>query len=102
MRKPGRCGPAGAALRSISREASCPRVTVPPGATSPGERRVAMFPHTMGRWWSAHRHGCGEGFMHGGRGHGMHGGGGDDGGVFGVRRPLRYLAYRLALDERQT
>jgi Spy/CpxP family protein refolding chaperone len=32
----------------------------------------------------------------------MHGGGGDDGGTFGVRRPLRYLAYRLSLDERQT
>ena len=62
-----------------------------------------MFPHTMGRWWSAHRHGCGEAFMHGARGHGMHGGGGgDDGGAFGVRRPLRYLAYRLSLDERQT
>ncbi len=60
-----------------------------------------MFPHTMGRWWSAHRHGCGEA-SHGGRGHGMHGGGGDDGGSFGVRRPLRYLAYRLSLDERQT
>ncbi len=60
-----------------------------------------MFPHAMGRWWSAHRHGCGEAFMHGGRGHGMHGGGGDDGGSFGVRRPLRYLAHRLSLDERQ-
>jgi Spy/CpxP family protein refolding chaperone len=33
----------------------------------------------------------------------MHGGGhGDDGGAFGVRRPLRYLAYRLQLDENQT
>ncbi len=33
----------------------------------------------------------------------MHGGGpGDDGGAFGVRRPLRYLAHRLQLDERQT
>ncbi len=33
----------------------------------------------------------------------MHGGGGgDEGGGFGVRRPLRYLAYRLSLDERQT
>ena len=32
----------------------------------------------------------------------MHGGGhGDDGGSFGVRRPLRYLAYRLELDEKQ-
>jgi Spy/CpxP family protein refolding chaperone len=33
----------------------------------------------------------------------MHGAGrGDDGGPFGVRRPLRYLAYRLELDEQQT
>jgi Spy/CpxP family protein refolding chaperone len=32
----------------------------------------------------------------------MHGGGGDDGGAFGVRRPLRYLAHHLQLDERQT
>ncbi len=61
-----------------------------------------MFPHTMGRWWFAHGRSCGPPFMHGGRGSGMHGGGGDDGGSFGVRRPLRYLAYRLSLDERQT
>ena len=63
-----------------------------------------MFPHTMGGWWHAHRRGCGEGFAGGhGRGFGMHGGGhGDDGGSFGVRRPLRYLAYRLELDEKQT
>jgi Spy/CpxP family protein refolding chaperone len=27
---------------------------------------------------------------------------GDDGGGFGVRRPLRFLAYRLELDENQT
>jgi Spy/CpxP family protein refolding chaperone len=63
-----------------------------------------MFPHMMGAWWHAHGRGCGEGFEHGrGRGYGMHGGGhGDDGGHFGVRRPLRYLAYRLELDEKQT
>jgi Spy/CpxP family protein refolding chaperone len=40
-----------------------------------------------------------------GRGHG-HGGpgpgpGDEDGGGFGVRRPLRFLAYKLGLDERQ-
>ena len=63
-----------------------------------------MFPHSMGGWWHSHRHGCGDGL---GRGHGfrMHGGGhghGEDGGAFGVRRPLRYLAYRLQLDEKQT
>jgi Spy/CpxP family protein refolding chaperone len=35
----------------------------------------------------------------------MHGGGGghgDEGGGFGVRRPLRFLAHRLELDEQQT
>ncbi len=62
-----------------------------------------MFPHMMGGWWHAHRRGCGEGHFPGGhgRGFGMHGGGGDDGGSFGVRRPLRHLAYRLQLDEQQ-
>ncbi|GEJ56529.1 periplasmic heavy metal sensor [Anaeromyxobacter diazotrophicus] len=67
-----------------------------------------MFPHMMGGWWHAHRRSCGEGFPGGhGRGFGMHGGGGhhghgDDGGPFGVRRPLRYLAHHLGLDEQQT
>jgi len=62
-----------------------------------------MFPHTMGRWWFAHKRGCGPPFAEGGRGFSRHGGGGgDDGGSFGVRRPLRYLAHRLSLDERQT
>ena len=63
-----------------------------------------MFPYSMGGWWHAHRRGCGEGFARGDRhGSGMHGGGhGDDGGAFGVRRPLRFLAYRLQLDEKQT
>jgi Spy/CpxP family protein refolding chaperone len=79
-------------------------------------------------WWHAQRaahmsgHGCGPGWSHagpgscgpggGGRsgpgdGDGFEGGGGgggfDDGGGggFGVRRPLRFLAYKLELDERQ-
>jgi predicted alpha-1,6-mannanase (GH76 family) len=65
-----------------------------------------MIPEMMGRWWHAHRGGCGGGFGHGhGHGHGfgpMHGGGGgDDGSAFGVRRPLRFLAHRLQLDDRQ-
>jgi Spy/CpxP family protein refolding chaperone len=56
----------------------------------------------MGAWRRARRRGCGEGFEQG-RWYGMHGGGhGDDAGHFGVRRPLRYLAYRLELDESQT
>ena len=65
-----------------------------------------MFPDMMGRWWHAQRGGCGGGGFGHGHHHGfgpMHGGGsGDDGGAFGVRRPLRYLAHRLQLDERQT
>jgi hypothetical protein len=80
----------------------------------------------MVSWWRA-RHlgnGCGDGSAamscgpgggrgwHGGgwgQGGGPGGGGGPDdgdgegfgGGVFGVRRPLRFLAYKLELDERQ-
>jgi Spy/CpxP family protein refolding chaperone len=44
----------------------------------------------------------GGGHRHGGH-HGGHGGDGDDlgGGSFGVRRPLRFLAYKLDLDDAQ-
>ncbi len=64
-----------------------------------------MFPHGMGGFWHAHGRGHGEGFRRGfGHGFGMHGvhGHGEDGGAFGVRRPLRYLAHRLELSEEQT
>jgi Spy/CpxP family protein refolding chaperone len=70
--------------------------------------------HPLSAWlWNAHqhRHSCGPraGWGGGGGGHGRgdwepHGGGGDDGdggGSFGVRRPLRFLAYRLNLSEAQ-
>jgi Spy/CpxP family protein refolding chaperone len=55
-------------------------------------------------WWHARRHGaCGN---HGGwqaAPFGGGGGGGDDfgGGTLGVRRPLRFLAYKLDLDDGQ-
>ncbi len=64
-------------------------------------------------WWHAQRasmrspYSCGgpgrgwpqgEGFEGGGGGGGDFG---DGGGGFGVRRPLRFLAYKLELDERQ-
>lgn len=70
-------------------------------------------------WWHARGRACGEGEGEGvgcgprggGPWHGHHGppfggggaGGGDDfgGGSFGVRRPLRFLAFKLDLDERQ-
>jgi Spy/CpxP family protein refolding chaperone len=63
-------------------------------------------------WWKrARRHGCGEGDgegAHAGEGGWQagpwHHGSGDDfggGGAFGVRRPLRFLAYKLNLKEEQ-
>src|SRR5579872_5793116 len=76
----------------------------------------------MFAWWQARRHGacgntgCGDeasfgshGGPGGGGGWGWHAaphghGGGDDfgGGSFGVRRPLRFLSFKLELDEAQT
>lgn len=72
-------------------------------------------------WWHARRlhqmamgMGCGPRHGHGGGGgdEGWHaggggwggggwGGGGDEAGAFGVRRPLRFLAYKLGLSETQ-
>jgi Spy/CpxP family protein refolding chaperone len=56
-------------------------------------------------WWHARRHAaCGEhAGWHGGPFGGGSGGGGEDfgGGGFGVRRPLRFLAYKLDLDDAQ-
>jgi Spy/CpxP family protein refolding chaperone len=78
--------------------------------------------HGLVSWWHAqragmpysasHGHGCGPGASFGGHGgwsgpggggadFGDGGDGGDGGGGFGVRRPLRFLAYKLGLDERQ-
>jgi hypothetical protein len=67
-------------------------------------------------WWAS-RHGGGDCGNEASWGHGWHGrggwghderrfagfghGGDDDGGSFGVRRPLRFLAYKLELDEKQ-
>jgi Spy/CpxP family protein refolding chaperone len=68
----------------------------------------------MMSWWHARRHACGEahcgphgghgGYGGPGRGHwgdGHDGGGGEDSGGFGVRRPLRFLAFKLELEEPQ-
>jgi len=67
-----------------------------------------------GGWGEGASAGCGPGGgRHRGRHHGWHGGDEtsqasgpdygdpDGGGHFGVRRPLRFLAYKLELDERQ-
>jgi Spy/CpxP family protein refolding chaperone len=74
-----------------------------------GEEVTTMHPGMMA-WWHARRHAaCGDGVGCGPRGdwHGHQAapyGGGEDfgGGNFGVRRPLRFLAYKLDLDEEQT
>jgi hypothetical protein len=65
-----------------------------------------FFPGTIA-WWNARRAGhCGErAGWHAGHGHsgghfGGHGGGGEGEG-FGVRRPLRFLAFKLDLSEVQ-
>jgi Spy/CpxP family protein refolding chaperone len=63
-------------------------------------------------WWRSRRHGCGPsvvaaawpGFVGGAetRFAGAEEGAGWTGGPFGVRRPLRFLVYKLELDEAQT
>jgi Spy/CpxP family protein refolding chaperone len=71
-----------------------------------GEEETTMHPGMF--WWNARRHAaCGDhaGWQaapFGGGGTGG-GGGGEEfgGGTFGVRRPLRFLAYKLDLDEPQ-
>jgi len=73
-----------------------------------------MYPGMIGWWKYAQRMGCAEerpgwhSERHGCGGHGQaswqaaHDGHDDVGGsAFGVRRPLRFLAYRLELDEEQ-
>jgi Spy/CpxP family protein refolding chaperone len=75
--------------------------------------------HAMHGWWHGRGRGCGDGGcdpvaalraaagrwghgpQHGGGGGGEDEGEGFGGGAFGVRRPLRFLAYKLELDERQ-
>lgn len=75
-----------------------------------------MHGHVLSSWWRAHQgEGGGCGPWHCGPGGGRPWGGrgaqgepepdvegeGFGGGAFGVRRPLRFLAYKLELDERQ-
>jgi len=68
-----------------------------------------MHPAMISWWRGHHAASCGpgdgpRGWGGGGGGYGGGGGGDGDGfgsGAFGVRRPLRFLAYKLELDERQ-
>lgn len=61
-----------------------------------------MHPHVM--WWARRHRGSPESVCHpgGGCGPGAHfAAGHDEHGSFGVRRPLRFLAHKLDLDEKQ-
>src|SRR5258707_15515385 len=100
-----------ALLRSLMREAWCPRELFPAGsAIALASKESDMF--GTSRCGSHHRsHFHGHGFFQqpGGYGPGGFSMGRDDegfggfgkGGGFGVRRPLRFLAYKLGLDEKQ-
>jgi Spy/CpxP family protein refolding chaperone len=85
----------------------------PPGAIRPGEKENNLMCHASSAWARrrhafafAHHHGGGFGESHGGPsgwgGYFMHPGGEGGGGAgFGVRRPLRFLAHKLELNEQQ-
>src|SRR5690349_282243 len=93
----------------MAREAWCPRFcnTRRERIASARERNELMYPGMLHWWREARRQGaCGThaGRGPGGEGFSVHRGDGDDlggGGAFGVRRPLRFLAYRLNLSETQ-
>src|SRR5262245_54935957 len=86
-----------------------PTCLVPPGARCPGRWRKTMHPGFYS-WWKSRQNeceqyaGCGGPWSSRGHSHDEQryaGGYDDSGGAFGVRRPLRFLAYKLQLDERQ-
>src|SRR5918911_1851285 len=83
-----------------------PTPQVPAGSESPRRVGGTMHPGMMWWWKNARGHGCGEG-AYAGEGAGWQAGpwrgSGDDfgAGAFGVRRPLRFLAYKLNLSEEQ-
>src|SRR6266852_4606704 len=100
----------GSLYNKCKREACCPRARSPPGANSPARRRFPMHPAHRA-WQRARRafaqcggygvwEGCGPG-SHFGGGPAEEGYEGSFGGGFGVRRPLRFLAHKLALNDRQ-
>src|SRR5262245_37704952 len=99
-----------------------PTRKIPAGCDEPPREGEETMHPALVSWWHAQRAGfpggwssCGPGGAWAGscgpgsgRGEdGFEGGGGGDwgdgggGGGFGVRRPLRFLAYKLELDEKQ-
>src|SRR5689334_2143910 len=87
------------------REALRPREDSPPGAHRPGEQETTM--HPCHRAWRSPGRACHPkfvGWSHGGcdRGGDSMGHGPDEfEGGFGVRRPLRFLAHKLELNDAQ-
>src|SRR5216684_1996446 len=82
------------------REASGPRVGSAGSATPRREKEDVMRPRMM-MWRRAHGAGCcGEGRVHPDHHH-FSDPGWEGGGPFGVRRPLRFLAWKLGLDDPQ-
>lgn len=78
-----------------------PARETPRGAIRPGEKEDSM--HMISNWWHARRScgpmRCAPSGDGGGWGPADDGGGG--GGGFGVRRPLRFLAFKLGLNDAQ-
>src|SRR5438067_7248917 len=84
-----------------------PTPEIPAGSEWPWRVGGTMHPGRMWWWKNARRYGCGSEGAHAGEGVGWQAGpwrgSGDDlgSGAFGVRRPLRFLAYKLNLSEEQ-
>src|SRR5262249_3867343 len=82
--------------------------TNPAGSASPPREEKTMYPGTM-HWWRARQRAaeCGTYAEHGGFGRhhperwAYHASAHDHGEAFGVRRPLRFLAYKLHLNDAQ-
>jgi Spy/CpxP family protein refolding chaperone len=83
-------------ILEVNRREGDPRRQTPP-VREPGEQETDMF--WKHKWAFAHGHGCGGPKHHHGHDHESHSRGGWGG--FGVRRPLRFMARQLELDEEQ-
>jgi Spy/CpxP family protein refolding chaperone len=83
----------------VEREAACPRYfKSPPGADSPGELESIMHHHCKPWRHAGHHFGHWGGYDAWSRRGPEEG---EEGGGFGIRRPLRFLAHKLELDEGQ-
>src|SRR5262245_11913527 len=88
----------------MTREARCPRVSRIPPRAETASAAGGLSMHSRSHpfvWWRTRRGGgeCGTGASPSAED--WHPWSMPEGEDFGVRRPLRFLAYRLGLDERQ-